>query len=163
MKDFNKFCLILAMAGLTTLMTGTANAETFSFTSSAEVTNQVMMTLPNGAVAGAVWVNGKSEATNSKRGKITSTFACGSSTNPPSDLFHTRQFCEVTEEDGSAFGIFSGCNFLNKERSEQNCVGGLVGKTGVYKDRRGTISWNNKSDAPGGKKSTAVGAGVWNE
>lgn len=150
-----------AVACVALLFTGLAHAETFSFVSTSEITSQIAIPLPTGAVAAASWIKGSSTAVDSKRGELSNTFVCSGSTNPPTEAFHLATLCDVTGKDGDNFSIFAGCNFLNKERTESNCVGGLVGKAGAYKDRRGSITWNQKQT--GEATSVSTGAGVWNE
>ena len=161
MIKLRSIALTLAAAGAAMLLGGFAHAETFSFTSTSEVTSQVSIPLANGVMAGSAWIKGNSSRVSSKTGESTSTFVCASHTNRPSELYNLVNMCDVTEKDGGTFGILAGCNFLNKERTESNCIGGLFGKTGVYKDRRGTISWHIKQNAEG--KAASTGAGVWNE
>ena len=120
-----------------------------------------MMPTPGGGVMGSVWVSGSSKTKYSKGEKATNTFVCASNTNPPSELFHQQTFCDVADNDNDTFSIFGGCNFLNAERTESTCVGGLIGKTGAYAGRGGSITWHGKiSD---GATVEATGAGVWNE
>ncbi len=153
--------LALAAAGAAMLLTGLARAETFSFTSTTEVTSQILIPMPTGVVDASTWFKGSSSGVFSKRGEVSSTFVCSSMTNPPNETFAAGTRCDVTEKDGSTFAIYAGCNFVNKERTESICLGGLIGKTGAYKDRAGTISWNQKQSGP--STGAATGAGVWNE
>jgi len=48
------------------------------------------------------------------------------------------------------------CNFVDKAGTETSCVGGLVGKTGAYAGRRGTLTLH-------GKGAAAKGTGQWLE
>lgn len=150
-----------AAAFVTMLFTGLAHAETFSFTTTSETISQIIIPLPRGGVAAASWIKGSSTGVDSKGTDVSGTYVCSGRTNPPNDTFHLGTLCDVTGKGGDAFSIYAGCSFLNKERTESSCVGGLVGKAGTYKDRKGTITWHGKQTAE--KTGTSIGAGVWNE
>lgn len=144
------------IAGGTMVLATVSHAQSFSFTSTSKATNQISIPFPK-RPGGSKWIAGKSNIVDSERGKLGNTFVCSSMTNPPSDLFDLRVQCDVTEKEGETFAIYGGCNYVNTERSAMNCVGGLIGKAGAYKARRGSITWHQNAEG------SANGAGVWNE
>ncbi len=130
--------------------------ETFTFTTTTEEPTTVGGPVPGGgAVGGAFWT-ATSEVTFADGRKSTNTSTCISMIQPPRDaIFMTHSVCDGTGPDGN-FTVISGCNWLNEERTENSCVGGLIGRSGRYEGRRGSVTIH-------GKDNGASGTGQWFE
>lgn len=133
-----------------------AYGQTFSFTVQNETPTAVGGVSPEGIPYGGAYWKGKSEATFADGHKTSSTSTCLSMSQPPRDsIFMAHGACNVVSNDGT-FDVVMGCNYLTKDGSETTCVGSLLGKSGAYANRRGTISLH-------GKGTTGTGAGLWNQ
>lgn len=132
----------------------TASAQTFSYTSKS---NAPMMAVggvtPDGVPFGAQSLTGTTETMMG--GKSTSaSFKCITMTQPTNDkLFDAHMMCDVTAPDGT-FTSAWGCDFMGPDA--QACVGRLLGQTGVYAKRYGSVTSQNKA-------GSAVGSGQWSE
>ncbi len=71
-------------------------------------------------------------------------------------MFNLLGVCDVSQGDMVTSSVLFGCNYINEEKTESNCVGGLIGKDGDYKGKSGTIAWHGTADG-------AAGAGHWND
>ena len=146
----------LCAAGAALMLSTTAVAESFSFTSTGEGTGGVSIPMANGATAGAGSSAGTTNWTWASGKKSTSTYVCYSMTDRAGELFALRGMCESTQDGEVVSSVMFGCNYLNEERTETNCVGGLIGRAGAFEGKTGTISWH-------GKDGTSNGAGHWND
>ena len=156
MKNFNTY-LLSVISGVAALCISTfASAESFSFTSTSEPTSGISVALPDGRTVGIGSNKGVSAITWASGATTENSFVCSTATQPESELFASTGVCEITDTDGSQGSIIFGCNPINEDGTETNCVGGLVGKSGIYEGRRGTIGWH-------GKVATSAGAGHWND
>ena len=137
------------------LVLSTASAfaadEIFTFTSTSEPGTTIEGTFRGTAgVAGAV--SGTSQGKFVESGEeLANTFDCVAMSQPPGGTFMSNVVCEVTGLTG-AYQVFAGCNVVGEE--EQSCVGGLVGVSGEYEGRRGSITWHAQGNA-------SKGTGIW--
>jgi hypothetical protein len=109
---------------------------------------------PTGAPYGGNYLTGTSKAKYENGKMTTSKYTCISMTQPPNDsIFKAHMMCDVVEADGT-FTVVMGCQFLKADGSDMSCLGGMQGKTGVYKGRNGSMT--NHSTG-----SKASGTGQW--
>lgn len=133
-------------------MSSAASAQTFTYKSTA---NPPAMTVggvaPDGKPFGANSLSGTSEIT--MNGKVTtSSFKCIEMTQPANDqIFNAHMMCDVAAPDGT-FTSAWGCSTIGA--NEQSCVGRLLGQTGAYSKRYGTITGH-------GKGNLSNGTGQW--
>jgi len=153
MSEFTRTFITAVIASIA-LSLGAMAAETFTVTSTSEVTSTISVPTSDGGAAIAVASKGNAKIVNSDGSKANSTFVCQAQTRPPSEIFRQVGVCDVTDSDGT-FGILFGCNFTNKEMTAANCWGGMVGKSGSYEGRSGTMSW-------AGADGASSGTGQWN-
>ncbi len=147
-QRYLKFVAVLAcLAG------SNAHAETFTFESQMDGPPvSVGGTRADGSSYGGSYFTGTSQGTTSTGGKTKTKFVCVSMTTPPTDsVFKMHSICNVSATDGD-YSVVFGCDILGP--TENSCVGGLYGKTGVYKGRRGSLT----NHAKGGK---STGTGQW--
>lgn len=144
-----------AMLGLA-LISGatTVAAQTFSYTSKNDApAMSVGGVSPDGEPFGAQSVTGTSEMMMGGK-KSTATFKCISMTQPANDkIFDAHMMCDVADSDGT-FTSAWGCTMLAND--QQACVGRLLGQTGAYTKRSGSVTSQNKA-------GSVVGAGQWFE
>lgn len=133
-----------------------ASAETFSFTSSGEPTGGIEVPMPDGnnVTAGTsagtttwTWASGKSS---------TSTYVCHVMSQRPGEMFNVHGVCDSSEDGKISSSVLFGCNYTNAEKTQSNCVGGLIGRGGQFEGKSGTISWH-------GSPEGSVGAGQWTD
>lgn len=129
-----------------------ASAQTFTYKSTA---NPPAMTVggvaPDGRPFGANGFSGTSEAMMNGKA-MSSSFKCIEMTQPANDqIFNAHMMCDVVAADGTYTSAW-GCTILGKD--EQSCVGRLLGQTGAYAKRSGSITGHAK-----GMMST--GTGQW--
>lgn len=143
---------IIALALITSATT--ASAQAFSYSSKS---NPPMMAVggvaPDGVPFGAQSVTGSTETMMGGK-TVSSTFKCISMTQPGNDkIFDAHMMCDVTASDGT-FTSAWGCNTMGKD--QQACVGRLLGQTGAYANRYGSVTTHNKA-------GVGAGAGQWFE
>lgn len=129
-----------------------ASAQTFTYKSTA---NPPAMTVggtaPDGRSFGANGFSGTSDATMGGK-TMTSSFKCIEMTQPANDqIFNAHMMCDVAVADGTYTSAW-GCTIVGKD--EQSCVGRLIGLTGVYAKRFGTITGHAKG-------TMSSGTGQW--
>jgi hypothetical protein len=134
-----------------------AQAETFTFTSSGTGTASVVTPGPNGTVRAAGVSANKGVTMYGARAMATES-TCAGWPSQPGDLFASHGMCTFSDASGAGYIRF-GCNPA-KEANEENCVGGLWGTAGAYKDRSGSMAWHAKGN---GGSGTSVGAGQWGD
>ena len=138
------------------LTCGTASAQSFTYESSQTKSTAVGGVGSTGTEAMGAYVEGKSKVVNADGTKIKTSFVCVSMASPiNSKIFDAHMACDVTDSTGT-FSLVIGCQMMNKDGSKTSCVGGMKGKTGVYKDRNGNLS-QYSTDSNGNAK----GSGQW--
>lgn len=148
----NHISAFIALALITSA--STASAQTFSYTSKS---NPPMMAVggvaPDGVRFGAQSITGTTETMMDGKA-VTASFKCISMTQPAHDkIFDAHMMCDVTATDGT-FTSAWGCNMMGTD--QQACVGRLLGQTGAYAKRYGSVTSQNKA-------GSAVGTGQWFE
>jgi hypothetical protein len=133
----------------------TASAQTFTFQAQDKDGVSVGTIDRNGQPMGGRYTNGTSNVTWADGKKTSDSYSCIALSQPPRDsVFMSHSICDASNSSGSYTAVW-GCNFMDKERTEMSCVGGLYGKTGAYAGRGGTITFH-------GKGGVGTGTGQWN-
>lgn len=149
--------LVSALAlGCAMTIGSAAVAESFTFTSTGEVTGGIAVPMADGSEVTAGTSAGTTKWKWVSGGKMTTTYACHTMSQRPGSMFDLHGVCDISEGDTVTSSVLFGCNFLDAEKTTSNCVGGLVGKAGDYEGKSGTISWN-------GSPTGSTGAGHWND
>lgn len=141
---------------ISVLSASVAHAEMFTYSSADNNDRKVIGGVgASGAEYFAASWSGTTDVKNDDGTSYKSSFSCMSMTQPPnSQIFETHVVCDMTSPRGNASMVF-GCIPLNPEKTEMNCMGGMSGKSGSYKDRAGTITAHI---TPKGN----TGTGQWN-
>ncbi len=131
-----------------------ALAGTYTYTTTQNPGAIQIVTKTAGGLAVGSYSTGTSVTMNSDGGKLSESYSCIGTTQPPHDsIFNSHIMCAVNGSSGS-YTIIFGCNFLNQERTSQACVGGLYGKTGKYEGMGGTATWSGTDEG-------GMGTGQW--
>lgn len=137
--------LILASA----MMAGAASAQAFTFTSTTDESTNLGTSTAQGTIAGAFW-SGTTTTNYVDGGTVESTYQCVSMSQPPRDaIFMMHGVCDGTSEQGD-YTVYTGCNLMNEDGTEMGCVGGLIGKSGEYAGRSGSVTIHAKDGASSG-------------
>jgi hypothetical protein len=145
--------LALAAAALSLSATA-AQAQTFTFQSSQTKAVTTGATAPDGTAFGGLYQTGTQVVTVAGK-QVSESWTCIGTTQPPRDaVFHFSTVCDTTGPSGDTSSVW-GCNFLNRERTEVACVGGIYGRSGSYASKRGTVTFH-------GVNGSGSGTGQWN-
>lgn len=147
---------IYTVAIISLMGASVAQAQTFTFKSTDSNDPKVIggVGVDGKDYVAASW-SGTSNVKNADGTSYKSSFSCMSMTQPPnSQIFETHVVCDMTSPRGNASMVF-GCIPLNAEKTEMNCMGGMSGKSGTYKDRSGTITTHITGNG-------SSGTGQWN-
>jgi hypothetical protein len=151
MNSLTKF--IVSAAALSLSATA-AQGQTFTFQAVQAKAVQTGAAVPGGTPVAGVMSTGTQNVTMADGKKVTETYTCIGSTQPPRDsVFQFSTVCDATGPNGDTSSVW-GCNFVSMERNEVSCVGGLVGKSGSYAGRRGTMTFH-------GINGSGPGTGQW--
>lgn len=146
-----RFYAIIAVAALAS--SGMASAQSFTWTSkSSPPSTAVGGIAPDGRPFGAQVTDSTAEGISN--GQVMKTNSkCISMTQPANaQIFNVHMMCDTAAPDGT-YTSYWGCTILGP--TEQSCIGGMLGLTGVYAKRSGTMTGHIKG-------STATGTGQWN-
>lgn len=153
MKIFTK---IIIAAAVTALSTTAAQAESFTYQSQGDAPTVVGGTTPEGIPFGGSYVTGNGATSWADGTKSKYSYKCVSTVQPPRDaIFMVHMACDVTAADGTFSATF-GCNPIAGKADQQGCVGGMLGKSGRYAGRRGSVTNH-------GKGTVSLGTGQWYE
>jgi hypothetical protein len=145
--------LILSAAALS-LSASAAQAQSFTFHATQTKAVTTGAPAPGGGAFAGVMSNGSQVVTLADGKKVTESYTCIGTTQPPRDsVFQFSTVCDSTGPNGDTSSVW-GCNFISAERNEVSCVGGLVGKSGSYAGRRGTVTFH-------GTAGSGPGTGQW--
>jgi len=146
----------LALASAALSLTATAaQAQTFTFQATQTKAVTTGTTAPDGSNFGGLYQTGTQVVTTADGKKTNENWTCIGSTQPPRDaVFHFSTVCDSSGSSGDASSVW-GCNFINRERTEVACVGGIYGRSGSYAGKRGTMTWH-------GVNGSGSGTGQWN-
>ncbi len=145
--------LIVSAAALSLSVTA-AQAQTFTFQAIQAKAVQTGAAVPGGTPVAGVMSTGTQHVTMADGKKVTETYTCIGSTQPPRDsVFQFSTVCDSTGPSGDASSVW-GCNWVKPESNEVSCVGGLIGKSGSYAGRRGTLTFH-------GVNGSGPGTGQW--
>jgi hypothetical protein len=123
------------IAGLAMCLAGSAHAASATYT-----TTGGEQTVTGNADFAASMQRGTSSVTASDGKGRTENWVCIGASNPPnSKVFDVHSVCDVTSAAGS-YSINFGCQNFGKD-GMQGCVGGLVGKTGIFAGKSGATTW----------------------
>lgn len=149
-----KYVSAIVIASVALVLSAPAQAQTFTFQSTAGVATTVGGPMPNGGFAsGASWT-GSTSVTWADGKKTSDNYTCISTTQPPNGkIFDSHVICDSTGPTGKFTSIW-GCNFTSADRTATNCVGGLVGHSGMYAGKRGGITF-------AGTNGAGSGTGQW--
>ena len=151
MKLYRKLIFAAAVAALST--TG-ALAQNYTYVAQNGKTVATGGIAPDGTPFGGQFLTGSQTVTAAGGKMVTESYTCIGTTQPPRDsVFMFNSICDATGPNGD-YSVVWGCNFLNRERTNLSCVGGLVGKTGSYASRRGTVTYH-------GVDGKGSGTGQW--
>jgi hypothetical protein len=143
-----------ALAAALSLSATAAQGQTFTFQAVQAKAVQTGAAVPGGTPVAGVMSTGTQNVTMADGKKVTETYTCIGSTQPPRDsVFQFSTVCDATGPNGDTSSVW-GCNFVSTERNEVSCVGGLVGKSGSYAGRRGTMTFH-------GINGSGPGTGQW--
>ena len=145
---------LIAALCLLTGTAGTAQAQNFTFEATANPATTVGGPDRAGNLAvGATWT-GKSTVTWADGKKSVDNYTCVSTTQPHhGKIFDMHTICDGTGSNG-LYSSTWGCNWTSKDKASMGCVGGLVGRTGMYAGKGGTITFM-------GRSGTGAGTGTW--
>lgn len=145
--------LALAAAALSLSATA-AQAQTFTYQTTQTKVVNTGTAVPGGSPIGGIYQTGTQMITMADGKKVTDTFTCIGTTQPPRDsVFQFSSVCDSTGPNGDTSSVW-GCNFVSMERNEISCVGGVIGKSGAYAGRRGTMTYH-------GVNGSGSGTGQW--
>jgi hypothetical protein len=145
--------LALAAAALSLSATA-AQAQTFTYTTTQTKVVNTGTPVPGGAPIAGTYQTGTQVVTTADGKKVTESFTCIGTTQPPRDsVFQFSSVCDSTGPNGDTSSVW-GCNSVSTERNEISCVGGVIGKTGSYAGRRGTMTFH-------GVGGSGSGTGQW--
>jgi len=116
---------------------------------------------PSGVPVVASFITGTSETTYASGKKDSNTFSCANWSTEHSSIFKAEGACTFTNQNGDKASIVSGCDYTNKDQTESDCWGGLMGLTGSITGKTGTMAWHSVVN-PDGKTGSAAGTGQWN-
>lgn len=145
----NAIIALVAMSG-----SSAVGAQSFTYSSTASSPTIVVGGVaPDGRAFGAQAFSGTSDIM--MEGKSTkNSFKCVTMTQPANDqVFNYHMMCDVAASDGN-FTSAWGCTILGK--GESSCIGRMLGQTGAYAKRSGSITGHSK-------QTMSVGTGQWNK
>lgn len=145
----------IVIASAVLVVASPAQAQSFTFQSTANAPTMVGGPMPNGGfAAGASWT-GSTSVTWADGKKTSDNYTCISTSQPPNGkIFDSHVICDSTGPTGKFTSIW-GCNFTSADRTATGCVGGLVGHSGMFAGKRGGITFN-------GRNGAGTGTGQWN-
>lgn len=146
--------LALSALVLFGMSTGAAQAQNFTFESVANAPTTVGgPDMRGNSVVGSTWT-GTSTTTWADGRKSVDRYTCVMVSQPVNDkIFDAHGVCDGTGADGTYSSIW-GCQLTAKDGRSTACWGGLVGRTGKYSGRGGTMTFM-------GTNGTGGGTGTW--
>jgi hypothetical protein len=148
---------VLASIVVLLASTSIANAESFTFASTATTTDRVGGPVAGGKPVGASMSSGESNVTYASGKKSTSKTHCANWSAPPGQLFTSTGFC-TGEEGADKYTVAFSCQ---GDEKGGDCWGRLTGTGGAFQNKTGTVTWHGTQNADG-KGGTATGQGAWN-
>jgi hypothetical protein len=135
-----------------------AHAETFTFTTTGKAIDYLALppAMSGGRAEGAqvftastltTFADGKKQVTNGK---------CSTWYLPPGSQFEASGVCVYNEEKAPLYAVQYSCETPEKGGAGANCWGKLIGQSGPWKGRTGTIGFFNGVDG------SSRGTGQWN-
>lgn len=153
-----KRILLSAILLSSAVIVAPAHAQSFTYATQDNESDSVQVgtVSPDGHPIMATYTTGTSNVTWPDGKKTVDKYTCISTSQPPHNtIFAAHTICDATGEAGTYTATF-GCNFLDEKGVESACVGGLYGKTGMYKGKGGMITFH-------GKGAGGDGTGQWNQ
>jgi hypothetical protein len=152
--------LIASSVAILVASTLAAHAESFTFSGSAKITNEVGGPVAGGKPVGASFSDGSSKTVYASGKKANSTHQCAAWSASPMSIFSGEGMCVVTEGDGK-FSVAFSCQNMDDKGLLTDCWGRLTGMTGSHMNKTGTASWRGTRSADG-KSISSAGTGSWN-
>ncbi len=139
----------------------TAQADSFTFSGTGQITDQVMVpvagsTAPVGGAHGTSTFTAMFSSGRSLKAKA----ECAQWTAQPGSMFSGEGACSDTDSDGTWSTAFSCAGDLKSGSGD--CWGRLTGITGKYVNKVGTVVWHSTSSNDG-KDLSFSGTGMWND
>ena len=134
-----------------------ANAQSFTFSGTGQVVNQVMPVM-DGRPTGGVYSTGAGTTVMGGK-KLAAESQCMQWTLAPGGLMTGEGVCTVSDTMGT-FNVGFQCQGDAKTNSA-DCWARVTGSGGGYANKLGTASWHS-ADSADHKSLTYAGAGQWN-
>jgi hypothetical protein len=134
-------------------------ADTFTFTGSSKITNEVGGPVAGGKPIGATFSEGSNATAYSSGKKANSTYKCAAWSAAPTSIFSGEGIC-VVSEGGGTFSVAFSCQSMDAKDEVSDCWGRLTGMSGSYANKSGMASWRGTRSADG--KLGSAGTGSWN-
>lgn len=132
-----------------------AEPEAFTFNSQFDTEVSVGTEMPEGHSLSALAGKGTAEITGLAGKPIIASAACVAWSEPPESEFDIRYICDYDSGAGDWTQIAS-CDVTPTESQGANCWGKLVGKSGTYSGRTGSMTTYIINNG-------ATGIGYWNQ
>lgn len=100
-------------------------------------------------------MSGPFTSVSSTGGSVSGNVMCIGMDQPDNGMFDVHFSCTATRTDGAKSSLVYGCNWLGEDRG-LSCVGGMEGREGAVKGRRGVLTMHLKD-------GTSIGTGQWLE
>jgi hypothetical protein len=153
MKTLSTFLIAGALAAL---LGTAAQAQSFTYLSQGDAPTIIGGTTPEGIPFGGSYVTGNGTTSWADGTKSKYSYKCVATIQPPRDaIFTSHQACDVTTPEGN-FSASFGCNPIAGKADQQGCVGGILGKSGRFAGKRGSVTNH-------GKGTVSIGTGQWYE
>jgi hypothetical protein len=146
----NRLHAIIALAAMAS--SSAVSAQNFTFNSTSSPPSMVVGGVaPDGKPFGAQAFSGTSEGMSEGKA-LKNSYKCVTMSQPANaQVFNVHMMCDVAAPDGTYTSAW-GCSVLGP--TELSCVGRMLGQTGAYANRTGSILSNSKGN-------TATGTGQW--
>ncbi len=145
---------VLGVGLLISATSAIAAPEAFTFKSQFETEVSVGTEMPEGNTMSALAGNGTAEITGQGDQTILAQASCVAWSEPPESEFDIRYICDYKSGAGN-WSQIAYCDIEPSESQGANCWGKLVGKTGRYNNKIGSITTFIINNG-------ATGIGYWN-
>lgn len=156
-----KRVLLFCAAALLADGPASAAVEGFTFTGTSQVTAQVAQT-SSGRLITTTYTSINREMTSAADGKKSSlvgTCVLRSQRGMGGKIVATGE-CQLNDGIGTFKTVVS-CATMNAEATVSQCSGDLLGSSGKYQGRAGTMTWQSTQSADR-RSDSASGSGQWN-
>jgi hypothetical protein len=154
MKTFLTAALLLG------LNAAAAQAETFTFTGTFKIDNQLATPVATGKSV-ALFAENSSTMTYASGKKALANGNCTGWSALPGSGSALTGMCLFSESATDKGSISMSCNWTDAQQTQADCWGQITGVSGRWRGKTGTIGWHQVL-GPDGKNGTTAGAGMWN-